>query len=107
MAAGATAQTGVSETGEAWLNSRPPERYTLQLVGSRQRAAIEKFVTDNSISKPFAIFKRELNGSDWFSLVAGDYPDRDAAVAARSRLPKPLDGAGVWPRTFGSIRESR
>jgi septal ring-binding cell division protein DamX len=33
------------------------------------------------------------------------YADRDAAVQARSQLPASLDGAGIWPRTFGSIQE--
>jgi hypothetical protein len=89
--------------GEAWLRSRPANRYTLQLVGARDRASVEKFAQVHNISQPFAIFVRELNGSDWFSLVAGDYPDRDAAIAARARLPKALSDAGIWPRTFGSI----
>jgi len=46
---------------------------------------------------------RKLNGADWYSLVAGDYPDRDAAIAARARMPAALAEAGIWPRTFGSI----
>jgi DamX protein len=94
-------------TGESWLNSRAPNRYTLQLVGTRNRAAIDKFVQDHGISAPFAVFERQLNGAPWFSLVAGDYPNRDAAVAARARLPAALAGAGVWPRTFESIMTAR
>ena len=95
------------QTGESWLNSRAPNRYTLQLVGARDRAAIEKFVQNHGISAPFAVFERQLNGAAWYSLVAGDYPNRDAAVAARDRLPAALTGTGVWPRTFESILTAR
>ena len=90
-----------------WLNSRDAGRYTLQLVGATNRASIEKFVTIHNISAPFAIFERQLNGRPWYSLVAGDYPDRAAAVAARERLPASLKGAGIWPRTFASVQASR
>ena len=42
---------------------------------------------------------------DQYSLIAGDYPDRAAAIAARERLPDGLKRSGVWPRTFGSINK--
>jgi DamX protein len=102
-----SAAPDTSQGGDAWLMSRAPGRYTLQLVGARQRAALDKFVRDHNISRPYAVFERQMGGSAWYSLVAGDYPDRDAAVAARERLPQALKGTGVWPRTFGSISEAR
>lgn len=91
--------------GSPWLSSRPPGRYTLQLVGSRDRSAVQKFVRDFGIEQPYAIFERDLKGKPWYSLIAGDYPDRDAAIAARGRLPKRLERSGVWPRTFGSVEK--
>ena len=90
--------------GDAWLKSRDPAHFTLQLVGSRDRAAVRKFVREHAISAPHAIFERDLKGKPWYSLVAGDYPDRAAAIAARERLPSSLGRSGIWPRTFGSIQ---
>jgi len=92
--------------GVDWLNSREPGRYTLQLVGARDPAAVRKFIGDNRLGQPYAIFERPLDGRPWYSLVAGDYPDRKAAVAARDRLPGGLAGSGAWPRTFESIQKS-
>jgi septal ring-binding cell division protein DamX len=92
--------------GSDWLKTRKPAHYTLQLVGARDRRAVEKFVRDYAIAKPFAIFERDLKGKPWYSLVAGDYPNRDAAIAARGLLPKRLERSGVWPRTFDSIQKS-
>ena len=93
--------------GDAWLSSREPARYTLQMVGGRERNSLERFIRRNGIKPPYAIFERDLEGSPWYSLVAGDYADRDAAVAARVQLPRRLQNSGVWPRTFESIFKSK
>ena len=90
--------------GLGWLKSQPPGRYTLQLLGARDRAAIRRFARRHRIPQPWAVFERELDGRPWYSLVAGSYPDRAAAVAARARLPAAIARAGAWPRTFGSIQ---
>lgn len=89
----------------AWLRSRQGGRYTLQLVGAREKAAIDRFIRRHGIERPYAVYQREMSGSPWYSLVAGDYRDRDEAVAVRDRMPTALAGSGVWPRTFASIHE--
>ncbi len=94
----------VAHTGRAWLLAQPPAHWTLQLVGSRERASIDAFLRRHHIAPPHAVFERELGGYPWYSLVAGSYPSHDAAVAARSRLPAAIVRGGVWPRTFASIR---
>lgn len=91
--------------GEDWLRAQRPQDYTLQLVGARDRAAIRAFITRHNVQSPSAVFQRELNGKPWFSLVSGVYSDRDAAIAARARLKPPLNGSGVWPRSYASIQE--
>jgi len=92
-------------TGRAWLLAQRPDHWTLQLVGSRERASIDAFLRRHHIALPHAVFERELDGHPWYSLVAGSYASRDAAVAARSRLPAAIARGGVWPRTFAAIRE--
>ncbi len=93
--------------GERWLATRNPAHFTLQLVGARERSSVEKFVRVHAIASPYAVSSRDLKGKPWYSLVAGDYPTRDAAIAARDRLPKALQGAGVWPRTFESVVKTK
>jgi DamX protein len=90
----------------AWLRSREPDRYTLQLIGSRERAAIDRFVERHGLRPPYAVFERALREAPWYSLVVGDYADRQSAVAARSDLPSALRDSDVWPRSFGSIQAS-
>ncbi|MGD8956959.1 MAG: SPOR domain-containing protein [Chromatiaceae bacterium] len=104
--AATAAQPPTGAVGMQWLTSREPGHYTLQLVGARDRAAVERYARDQGIASPHAIFERELDGRPWYSLVAGDYPDRTAALAARARLPAGIDRAKVWARTFESIKKS-
>jgi DamX protein len=99
--------TAYRQGGVDWLNSREPGRYTLQLVGAHDAAAIRNFVRDHRVEQPYAIFERQLDGRPWYSLIAGEYPDRNAALAARDDLPGGLGGTGVWPRTFESIRKNQ
>lgn len=101
----AKTEGGTPIGGSAWLRAQPDGAYTLQLVGARDRQSIFRFVRGHGIKQPYAIFERELNGKPWYSLVAGSFPDRQAAVAARARLPQSIAKTGVWPRTFASIRE--
>ncbi len=97
--------SGVAK-GVEWLKSRPATHYTLQLLGARDKAAIQKYIQLHAVEAPYAIFERPLNGKPWFSLVAGDYPSRSAALAARSRLPADMRTSDIWPRTFASIKKT-
>jgi len=108
-AAGSAAELSSTErprSGLDWLRNRVPGRYTLQLVGARDRSAVERFVRVHRVPAPYAIFERQLDGRPWYSLVAGDYSDRDEAVAARLDLPKSLQRSGAWPRTFASVQKN-
>lgn len=87
-----------------WLRARAPAHYTLQLLGARDRAAIDKFIVRHELSGKYAVFARDLDGKPWYSLVYGDYPDREAALRGRARLPAGLRAARIWPRTFASVQ---
>jgi DamX protein len=87
--------------GLDWLRARRADAMTLQLVGARDPAAIDAFIAKHALKGDYAVYERDLGGKPWFSLVYGDYPDRAAAIRARSTLPRALRKA--WPRTFESI----
>jgi len=100
-------EVSAASGGAAWLEGREPRRYTLQLVGARDRDRVEHYAREHQLAQPYAVFERRLDGRPWYSLVVGDYPDRAAAVAARDRLPAGVAREGVWPRTFESIFKSQ
>lgn len=93
------------ERQREWLMSRTPNGYTLQLVGARDVKSLQRFMEQNGVKPPFGIFERNLAGTPWYSLVAGEYDSREAAIRARENLPWRLKAEGVWPRQFSSIQE--
>ena len=90
---------------QEWIRETPPQYFTLQLVGGRDARSLAKFVQQNGVKPPYAVFRRDLTGAPWYSLVAGEYATRDEAIIARSKLPWRLKSGGVWPRTFESIQQ--
>jgi DamX protein len=95
--------TGVKQ--EAWLLQQRPENYTLQLIGLRDAQGIPRFIKRNSLNGQAAYFRTSHQGQPWFVVLYGVYPNRGAAVKARSKLPPKLRGTGVWPRSFGSVQK--
>lgn len=89
--------------GDTWLSDQPADHFTLQLVGARERSAIDRFVSRYELPKPYGVFMRDLGGKPWYSLVWGSFPDRNSALAASRQLP-PSVRKDVWPRDFGSIQ---
>lgn len=102
----ATASTTIPVDPEAqtgWLWSQNPKSFTLQILGAQQEDRIRQFVRENKLEGKVVWFKTQQNNRDWFALLYGVYPNRDAALQARNQLPAPLRKASPWIRSFGSI----
>jgi DamX protein len=90
---------------EAWLLKQSPEDYTLQLIGLRDAQGIPRFIKRHSLNGQAAYFRTSHQGQPWFVVLYGVYPNRSAAVKARSTLPPKLRSTGVWPRSFGDVQK--
>ncbi len=89
--------------GEDWLQARPADHFTLQLLGVRSLESLKKFLVANKIPAPVAYFQTEFKGGDWFVLLQGDYASKDAARAGIKSLPAKLQRDKPWPRSFASV----
>lgn len=89
--------------GEAWLREQAPGHYTLQLVAVGSEPAARRFISQYRLAGDVAIFKTRRDGKAWYAVLQGVFPDRDAAIKGRSRLPAPLNHQDPWPRTFASV----
>ncbi len=91
--------------GEAWLLAQPSSRYTVQLTGTREHQAALDFIRTHRLGAEAAVFRTLLSGKDWYVVVLGSYPSRDAAIAAIARLPPALRRHGPWARALQSVHE--
>ncbi len=98
------ASTAKSPTDQAWLWSQDPSKFTLQLLGARQSNSIKKFLRKyTDLNGKAVYFHTRHDTRDWYTVVYGVYPDRSQAAKAIKRLPKELQKASPWIRSFGSI----
>ena len=89
---------------QAWLWSQDPSNYTLQLLGARQSDSIQKFLRKHTQLNGKAVyFHTRHDTRNWYAVVYGVYSDRSQAAKAIKRLPKELQSASPWIRSFGSI----
>lgn len=100
----APASTGASLPG--WLAEANDGQYSLQLLGVRNRAAIERLIDEQTDPEQFAILTTQLDGRPWHVLVYGLYPDSAAARADISNLPDDFSGQSPWARNVADLKAS-
>jgi DamX protein len=95
----------VKPGSEAWLLQQNPNAYTLQLIGVQDEAGVSRFLERYKLPGQTAYFRTSRQGKPWFPVLYGVFPNRDAAVAAKDRLPESLKRSGVWPRSLESVQK--
>lgn len=90
--------------GNAWLRSRQPNRYTIQLIAATDAAALRNYLREHGLTQRAALLSVSREGRLWHVVVLGDYPDRANAAAALARLPQVLRSDGAWVRDFGELQ---
>jgi DamX protein len=89
---------------ETWLRSQPQESYTIQILGTHEKEALEKFMQKHKLRGDVSMFRTAYKNRDWHVLLYGIYPDRSRATAAIDELPASLRQATQpWVRSLGSV----
>lgn len=89
---------------EALLMDKPPQNYTLQMMGSLDESSVRGFIQAQSRPADFSYFEGRYQGRPWYVVVYGDYPNREAAIAATQNLPEALRNQRPWVRSFQSVQ---
>ncbi len=90
---------------ESWLLAQNGNQYTLQLIGSRQESTVLNLIKTHRLGKQASYFRTRYKDDDWYVLLYGIYPSRDAALAAVRKLPQPLQAQKPWARTLKSVHQ--
>jgi DamX protein len=89
---------------ERKLLAYPSANYTVQIVGASSEANIQAFVKAAQLSVTAGYFETRLNGKPWYVVVAGNFPDREAATAFLSALSDSAKASGPWVRSLVGIQ---
>lgn len=89
----------------AWVWSRNPAHYTLQLGASANEHAMETSMQRYSLPGTMGVLHTRRNNSDWFVLIYGSYSSREAAQQAIQHLPAELRQSRPWVRRFEKLHD--
>ncbi len=87
-----------------WILSRQPTHYTLQILATADKQAIDRLVADTTFPGRAAVYGFRNDGRQWYNLVVGDYPSLDSARAALQKLPQSVRALNPWVRRFDSVQ---
>ncbi|MBV53166.1 MAG: hypothetical protein CL816_03760 [Coxiellaceae bacterium] len=82
-----------------------PNNYTVQLMGSYDRRAIQRFVDQASLGNNAVIYEASFHGKPWFTLIYGDYQSAKAAKEAIAVMSSNLRELHPWVKSFKSIQD--
>lgn len=95
------------ETSDSdWLFQREPDHYTLQVLASRNGLAVANYYKDKGLENVGHIIAYHKGDQQWYTLVYGDYPSKEAADSAAQTLSVQLnDGKKPWSRSMSGLQQ--
>lgn len=81
---------------------RAQDGFTLQLVAGFEERTALRFLDQHPTLNGARYTRTERDGRDWFVVVSGRYPSREAAQQAVAGLPTALRAQSPWIRRFDS-----
>jgi TPR repeat protein len=94
------------EAGTSWVTGQPSDNYTIQVFADGSRENAETFIRRHGLSARATYFESLREGSPWYPVVYGSYPEVSEARAALAALPASIRDQGAWVRSFGGIQQS-
>jgi septal ring-binding cell division protein DamX len=91
---------------ERTILSAPTHHYTLQLIGSSSKAAIQKVMASNHLQQKAKVYHAKVKGKDFYGLIYGSYPSQTAANDAIAHLPANLQQLKPWAKPYASVKAS-
>lgn len=88
-----------------WVLQQSGKAFTFQLMGSWDKAEIERFVKNHSLTGNLAIFESMRDDKVWYALIYGVYPSRDVAMRSSKQWPSPLTKVKPWLRRFDDVQK--
>jgi len=80
--------------------------FTMQLLGTHKKESIQKILDQLPGNSQPKYFQKTHKGAPWYVLIYGNYPDRAAANAATTTLPKVLRSFKPWVRGVSGIQDT-
>lgn len=104
----AMGQTGFvtkMSSAERWMMNNAGKHYSLQLMGSHDVKAIQKFIAKNHLEGKAHYYSADLQGQKWYMLVYGNFNSEKQAEHAAKKLSKDLRERHPWVKSYAEIQK--
>ncbi|MFF7707567.1 AAA family ATPase [Pseudomonas sp. NPDC007930] len=98
-----TAAAAKPAAGGSWYSGQAPGSYVVQILGTSNETTAQAYVREQG--SQYRYFKKTLQGKPLYVITYGNFPSRDAAVAAIKNLPAKVQAGKPWPRTVASVQQ--
>lgn len=98
-----SAQVSSLKRSTSWLAGQPVDSWTIQILGSYSEATATKLLDSLVTKDGFYYVKSTYRGKQWFVVLNGVYPTKEAARSGLKKLPKKLRDAGAWIRSLSGL----
>ena len=87
-----------------WIKSRDKNHYTLQLIGVSTEESAHNYILRHKELKSLYFFQNKKNQGQWYSVIYGDYANKEKALEASRRLRSSLGKLKPWARSFDGVQ---
>lgn len=103
VASAKPAPAAKAAAGGTWYASQAPGHYVVQILGTSNESTAQAYVREQG--GEYRYFKKNLQGKPLYVITYGNFPSRDAALAAIKNLPAKVQAGKPWPRTVASVQQ--
>ena len=87
-----------------WVKRRDKNHYTLQLLGVSTEESAHNYILRHKELKPLHFFQNKKSKGQWYSVIYGDFANKEKALEASRRLPSSLGKLKPWARSFDGVQ---
>jgi hypothetical protein len=98
-------KTTKSTSRPAGLLQSNPDNYTIQLMSSRNKEQMVKYIQENKLAGKAEYYTYRHNNETWYGLVYGSFATRTAAETRAQSLKKSMGLSGTWVRQISSVQK--
>lgn len=90
-----------------WILVQNPDKFTVQMSASQDRASVENFLKRNAavLPAPNSIYTFNRDGDTWYALVHGLFTSIEEARTAVEKMPDTALSNQPWIRSIGRVQD--
>jgi len=91
---------------EKWILAQDKTKFTLQLLGAKNKKDITTFANKKQLNGQYAMFTSVRNGVVWYHLIVGSYKNKLAALESVKAIPKKIGIGKPWIRPMLDVQNA-